>query len=42
MTAYTKAKQRADTAGRPQGTISPTPEWAKIEDKEWNPKQVNV
>jgi hypothetical protein len=42
MTAYTKAKQRADTTGRPQGTISPTPEWAKIEDKEWNPKQVNV
>tara|TARA_R100000008_G_scaffold84003_1_gene70371 strand:- start:11606 stop:12175 length:570 start_codon:yes stop_codon:yes gene_type:complete len=42
MTAYTKAKQRADTAGRPQGTISPTPEWAKIEDKEWQPKQVNV
>ena len=42
MAAYTKAKTRATTAGRPQGTISPTPEWAKIEDKEWTPKQITT
>jgi hypothetical protein len=42
MAAYTKAKQRASSTGRPQGTISPTPEWAKVEDKEWNPKQIDV
>ena len=42
MNAYTKAKQRAASTGRPQGTISPTPAWAKVEDKEWNPKQVTT
>tara|TARA_R100000458_G_scaffold58460_1_gene66547 strand:- start:23 stop:592 length:570 start_codon:yes stop_codon:yes gene_type:complete len=42
MAAYTKAKQRATSVGRPKGTISPTPEWAKVEDKEWQPKQVDV
>ena len=40
MAAYTKAKQRAASTGRPQATISPTPAWAKVKDEEWLPKQV--
>ena len=39
---YTKAKQRAIDAGRPQGTISPEPAWAKITDEEWQPRQIEV
>ncbi len=43
--AYTKAKKLAadeEATGRPQGTISPTPEWAKIEDKDWQPRKIEV
>ena len=42
MAEYTKAKQRAASTGRPQATISPTPEWAKIPDEEWQPKKVDI
>ena len=40
MNAYKQAKQNAAAGGRPKGTISPTPAWAKIPDSEWQPRQV--
>ena len=42
MAAYTKAKQRAASTGRPKGTISPSPAWSKVQDDEWLPKKIDV